>query len=119
MLQVGTVCAAGERQSFNGFCEDKPCACTDAVAQCARHPECQAPHNRMLAVRNQAATVGAQAATAGVQAATVGVQAATVGVQAATVWNAVTCAQAPRGSRKPKHVCAPLARGSEVRVACA
>jgi len=50
----------GERETFNGFCEDKPCACTGAVAQCARHPECQAPLR----------------------------------------------------SGKPKHVCAPLARGS-------
>ena len=50
----------GERETFNGFCEDKSCTCTDAVAQCARHPECQSP------IR----------------------------------------------SGKPKHVCAPLARGS-------
>ena len=54
----------GERETFNGFCEDKPCTCTGAVAQCARHPECQVP------VR----------------------------------------------SGNPKHVCAPLARGSEAFV---
>lgn len=54
----------GERESFNGFCEDKPCTCTHAVAQCARHPECQSPMR----------------------------------------------------SGRPKHVCKPLARGSEVFV---
>ena len=54
----------GERESFNGFCEDKPCTCTHAVAKCARHPECQSPMR----------------------------------------------------SGRPKHVCKPLARGSEVFV---
>ena len=33
----------GEREDFNGFCEDKSCACTGRLAQCHRHPECQTP----------------------------------------------------------------------------
>ena len=33
----------GEREDFNGFCEDKACACTGRLAQCHRHPECQMP----------------------------------------------------------------------------
>ena len=36
----------GERQRFNGFCEDKSCQCTGQMAECARrrHPECRGRH---------------------------------------------------------------------------
>jgi len=34
----------GERESFNGFCEDKSCECTDELAPCHRHPECKGKH---------------------------------------------------------------------------
>jgi hypothetical protein len=34
----------GERESFNGFCEDKACECTGKIASCARHPECRGRH---------------------------------------------------------------------------
>ena len=35
----------GEREQFNGFCEDKSCACTGQLAECAKrhHPECSKP----------------------------------------------------------------------------
>ena len=35
----------GERERFNGFCEDKSCVCTDELAECAKrkHPECSKP----------------------------------------------------------------------------
>ncbi|KAL1525938.1 hypothetical protein AB1Y20_020764 [Prymnesium parvum] len=36
----------GERERFNGFCEDKPCECTSppVLASCHRHPECRGKH---------------------------------------------------------------------------
>lgn len=34
----------GERERFNGFCEDKPCTCTNELATCHRHPECRGKH---------------------------------------------------------------------------
>ena len=39
----------GEREHFNGFCEDKvgtrePCVCTQKLASCHRHPECRGRH---------------------------------------------------------------------------
>ena len=35
----------GERERFNGFCEDKTCECTNELAECAKrkHPECSKP----------------------------------------------------------------------------
>ncbi len=34
----------GERERFNGFCEDKVCECTGELAKCHRHPECRGRH---------------------------------------------------------------------------
>ena len=34
----------GERETMNGFCEDKQCACTGVLASCHRHPECRGKH---------------------------------------------------------------------------
>ena len=39
----------GEREHFNGFCEDKvgtrePCVCTQKLASCHKHPECRGRH---------------------------------------------------------------------------
>lgn len=34
----------GERERFNGFCEDKSCECTNVLASCHRHPECRNRH---------------------------------------------------------------------------
>jgi len=34
----------GERETFNGFCEDKTCECTGQLAPCHRHPECLGKH---------------------------------------------------------------------------
>ncbi|KAL1519194.1 hypothetical protein AB1Y20_003454 [Prymnesium parvum] len=34
----------GERETFNGFCEDKPCNCTGARPKCYRHPQCRGKH---------------------------------------------------------------------------
>ncbi len=34
----------GERETFNGFCEDKACECTGKLASCHRHPECRNKH---------------------------------------------------------------------------
>ncbi|KAL3892548.1 MAG: hypothetical protein SGPRY_015026, partial [Prymnesium sp.] len=34
----------GERETFNGFCEDKPCACSGRLASCSHHPQCARKH---------------------------------------------------------------------------
>ena len=34
----------GEREKFNGFCEDKPCNCTYKLPKCHRHPQCRGKH---------------------------------------------------------------------------
>jgi len=39
----------GEREHFNGFCEDKSCECSGQLAECARkrHPECRSPERHL------------------------------------------------------------------------